>query len=702
MDELKKKLLLGIFLSLNLITFIVLIYAPGLIYYAQVNEFHESFASLVFKHAIVGLVTSILITILLSFLSVKLLKFALSLFFLMAILAYLQVDFFAISYGILDGSEIDFSLFNSRGNAEILVLITTLLLVIFLRNWIAKNGVLVLVIVFVGLSGSLAFKATSTQGHHENNESTDPEFNYYSSEKNVIIIVLDGFGSEYFQTILNENPEIKNNYDGFVSYTDAISNYSATVGSIPSMLLGQMYPRNQRFKSFIDTAVASNGLPKIFDQMGYVVSFISWSSNFKNIYPMRFMSDISKDREAYKRFNALKLLDFSLFRLSPHYLKPTIFSGGNWFLSKLAADNSQIPNTYSERGKYYLDYVTENAVLDDEKPRFKLIHATIPHPEYKFNAQCEKHEYKKSDEMSFRMVQQSKCALVLLNKLLDKYKSMGIYDNSLIVVTSDHGARVYDNPELTGFPSDFELSASGILFMIKGVGQTDKFKQVTQPFSLLKVKDALDDEGKHGSDYSYLEDDNRLFYAYQPVQKSAKGYLNDAPLYEVAKDYRNPNSWKLLEFVTNNCEKQKLPIKMKFSKSNRTGYCGAFGFKQYGRSFKGIWTIGEDSRVIFGLDKQSVKKPSEVAMALLVKPKLQGQQESIDLSVHVNGHLVNKKQLIEPKTQNIKFDIPVSVLKDGDNEIQFVLSEIKSGKQLGVNNNDDKLGVFIEELQLIK
>ena len=58
------------------------------------------------------------------------------------------------------------------------------------------------------------------------------------------------------------------------------------------------------------------------------------------------------------------------------------------------------------------------------------------------------------------MLEQSECALNQLNLLLSKYKALGIYDNSLIVVTSDHGARVFDDHHINGFPSQFELNAA--------------------------------------------------------------------------------------------------------------------------------------------------------------------------------------------------------------------------------------------------
>lgn len=695
----KKQLVLSTSLSLLCLAFVITVYTPHLIFFSQTEYFNNDFWSLVTSNFLTAVVFCIISAAVLSLLPLAVLRLISPVIFVLSILTWLQVDFFAVSYGVLDGSDLDFTLFDSRGYLELLILILSVFMAILFRSWLSKNNVFILTILLLGLTGSVVYKSIVTPVSAPQSESIDPEFNQYSESKNVIIIVLDGFGAEYFQKVITENPELKSDFEGFVSYSDAISNYAATVGSVPSMLVGEMYPPNVKYKKFISEKVANYGMPKLFEKLGYLVSFISPSLNFRSIYPDRFLPDVTTDKSILKKFNSYKLLDYSLFRASLHSLKPLIYNEGQWLLSKELALHSDLPNTYAERGKVFLDYVTVRAeVSEEETPRFKVIHATIPHPEYVYDEECNPHTFTKKVKASEKMVSQSKCALKLLRNLFEKFKSIGIYDNSVIVVTSDHGARVYDNPENTGFPSDFELSASGILFMVKGQNQKSTFKEVKQPFSLLSLKKHLLDEAQHTSDYGGMKDEERLFYAYQPLQKSAKGYLNDAPLYRVDEDYTDPNSWHLLEFSTNDCKKQRFPITMIFNRSNRSGYCGAFGFQQYGKKFQGIWTKYLDSRIVFGLDASDIDENKKSKITFELKPRIDFENDQILLELEVNGNAVGSRVLTENVIQKVEFTFDSSLWNSGQNELKLLMPGVKSGREKGVNRIKAKLGVYIEKI----
>jgi hypothetical protein len=693
----KLKILISIFLALTLTAFVVFVYTPHLIFFAQPEYFENDFISLVLNNFLRSLLVFFIFVAFCSFFSVKILSAFASVLFVFSVLVWLQADIFALSYGVLDGSDIDFSIYQKRGYWEWGVLLASLFLAFIFRSWLNKNSKLISSIILLSLLVTVSIKYINTPVEIVDQEF-DQEFNYYSSAKNVIVIVLDGFGAEYFEEAIKDNPALKSKLNGFVHYRDAISNYAATVGSVPSMLVGRMFPKDVKYKQFIKEDVAKEGMQKVFESRGYEVSVISPSLNFRNIYPRRFLPNVAADSKVIKEYNSLKLLDYALFRVSPHNFKPEIYNDGQWWLSKQKSVQSQLPNTYSERGKAFLDYVKSKAVVVDEKPRFKLIHATIPHPEFVYDENCEGIKYPKGTRGHIKMIAQSKCALELLTDLLAKYKELDIYDKSLIVVTSDHGARVYDSPEVTGFPSDFELSASGILFMIKGVDQTLPFRSVEQPFSLLKLKENLVNKSLHASDYSEMRDENRLFYAYQPIQKSAKGYLNDAPIYKVEKNYKDPKSWNFLDFFTNNCKKQQPPIEMVFSRSNRSGYCGAFGFQQFGKNFKGIWTKFEENFIVFGFHKQPSKNSTTNSLELSLEPRLDYDGDEVLFELFLNKHLIGETVLSQSGIQSLYYEFDSSLLVEGENELKISLPQVKSGKEKGVNNNRMKLGVQIEKI----
>jgi hypothetical protein len=50
----------------------------------------------------------------------------------------------------------------------------------------------------------------------------------FSPEKNVLIIVLDGFQGDVFQEIIDESPQYRKRFDGFTYYRDALGGYPVT------------------------------------------------------------------------------------------------------------------------------------------------------------------------------------------------------------------------------------------------------------------------------------------------------------------------------------------------------------------------------------------------------------------------------------------------------------------------------------------
>lgn len=694
----KTSLILKAILAMLLILSLITIYVPQSIYFAQREYFESYFINLIQLPVLMGLIAVVGFTLLLFVLPRKLIKFVASVLLLFSLLVWINVAFFTVSYGALDGSEIDFNHFNQRGYVEIAVYGFALLMALFLHRFVLKQLPFVVFLVLIGQLVVTSINIFQEPKDKELVENMDEEFFKYSTDKNIILIVLDTFGSDYFQKALIEDPTIKDNLTGFVSYTDAISNYPATKGSVPSFLTGKMIPVDKTYKKFLTKYVPDFGLPKMFSNKGYLVSVISVYSWFKHFYKERYVSQPQVNQETLSKYYTAQLLDYSLFRILPHYLKPKIFNGGEWFISKEVSKKAHIPNSFPEKANFFLELLIEKMTVSDQTPRFKMIHVTTPHPEYKFNRNCEPSQLPAGENA---MLEQSICALQKLDELITKFKELDIYDKSLIVVTSDHGSRVFADKSLTGFPSYFEMNASGIMFMIKGIGQQDKFTQVNQPFSLIKLYDALLNEDLHTSKYDQLQDNNRLFYAYRNHHKAQKGYLQYAPLYEVAPNFSNTQSWKLKEFVAPQCKPQTIPIKMTFNTIDGEDYCSIYGFSKPSSNNAGSWTESIDTRIILKLDNNKVKADKTYNITFEFSPNITIKQQSIYLSLFINSEKVGEQLIINNNNQTATFSFSGSLLKQSEQTIiQFLMPDLKSPKEMSLNNDTRKLGLFMKSLEI--
>lgn len=694
----KKSLIFKAVLAMIFITCLITVFVPQTIYFAQREYFADYFINLAQTPIIFGLIIVISATIFLMILPQKLLKFIVSVLLVFSLLVWVYAAFFTVDYGLLDGSDINFDRYKHRGYIEIVVIFFAFAMAIIFHKFFIRQLPFAVLLILIGQSAITSVNIFTEPADKNVTSNMDIEFFQYSSNKNVILIILDAFGSEYFQKALTQDTSIAHKFKGFVSYTDALSNYPATTGSIPSFLTGRMIPEDTKYKDFLYEYVPEFGLPNRFSQKGYLVSVISTFNWFKHIYEERFVSEPKLSQKTMKKYFSAQLLDYSLFRIAPNLLKSKVFNNGDWLVSREISNKTKIPNSNPEKGNFFLELMTKKMIVKNQTPRFKMIHALTPHPEFKFNRNC---EFENFDNIDKAMLEQSMCALKKLSELLEKYKEKGIYDKSLIVITSDHGSRIIKDRSLTGFPSYFEMKSSGILFMVKGIGQNDNFIQVNQPFSLVKLYNALLDESLHTSKYDFLEDNQRLFYAYRNHHKKYGGYIQDAPLFEVGSNYRDTKSWHLLKFITHACTPNNIPLRLTFNSNGREGYCSIFGFLRPHPDKNGSWTESVDSKVILKFVKSKIQTDKFYNLELYFSPNIADQQKSIDLIVSINDTEIGRKIIKKKGYQTINFSFKGDLIKSNDQTvISLKMPNLKTGKEMNLNNNTRKLGLLLEEIKI--
>jgi len=688
-----------IFPPVLLILSTVFLYIPSLVYFSNRLSFDNYFINLIANELFIAVILGITISITLLFFKHSYLKFVTSLLSIFGILLWLQGDFFVISYGVMDGSVYDFSGFTWRYWYEILILILLFVFSIKYNKIINKHFPFIIIMIVVGQVFTVSYKLITEPKDKIIVETIDQEFFNYSSNKNIIVIILDTFGGDYFQSILQSSPSLANNYPGFVNYTNAVSNYPATKGSLPSLLTGEMLPNDILFDDFVNTKVVNKGLPKVFEKKGYLVSMISTQEEFENFYSNRFIARPLLDFNILNKYNGYKILDYSLFRAMPLFIKPLIYNNGYWILSNKLAKFIKLPRFNSEKGFYMMNLMAEKVKVKDNRKRFKIIHVLLPHPKLVYDNNCQRTPTK--EKTVAKMLDQSKCAIKTLNKLLEKYKKLGIYDNSLIVVMSDHGARIFANKAQTGFPSYFEMESSHALLMIKGVNQKEAFRNIDTPVSLIKLYDMVVEESSHDKQIDFLFDNEIKFYSYRYENVIENGFLPDGAIYSIGKDSFNPNSWNLEKLVTHQCPTIKLPTKVKILKKRNKNYCAKFGFSKPERDGSGSWTESKDVRILLKLDFSQKNLKEYLSFDFNYTPFLKATQTQLELNFYINGVLIHSQNVTRLNKNITSFKVPMKLLKDKKiTELKILIPHLLSGKDMGLSSDTRKLGVLLHSINI--
>ena len=309
--------------------------------------------------------------------------------------------------------------------------------------------------------------------------------------KNVVVLMLDRAIGSFVPSMFYEKPELLEQYDGFIYYPNTISHGAHTNFGASGLFGGYEYTPEEMNKRSTESLrdkynEAITILPKLFSDEGYTVTIsdLPYVGNYSvqpdySIFQQfpgtnAFSRENFTDIEEVERHHSIRLRNFfcySVFRCSPVFLQGMFYDHGNYHSPNpfiQYADSRSIATGYSEdfvenfRVLENLNLLTE--ILDEEKNTLLLMVSDITHaptilkePEYVPDEKVNNTEYDTAhedrfnvgtiplvieDEDQMRHYHANMAALLQLGKWFDYLRQNNIYDNTRIILVSDHGSYV--------------------------------------------------------------------------------------------------------------------------------------------------------------------------------------------------------------------------------------------------------------------
>jgi hypothetical protein len=359
------------------------------------------------------------------------------------VVLWIQGNLIVGDYGVLNGEEIDWSSQAWRTRYELALWALPIIGVAFAPRLcstavFAGRVVIALQLVLLGVTTAQADPEARAKWKGPPNATFQ-----LSSKQNVFHLVLDGFQSDVFHDIVEaDRGEMDRAFAGFTFFANHAGAFPTTIVSIPAMLTGQAYRNQEPMRRFINRQFRRRSLYGVMRSQGYQVDVISGlvydlasASNYYRL-PMPYVT-----YEAYTQFAGWQLADLSLFRHAPHLLKPVIYNEQSWWLqtalgqkSADAAGRRHMP----VNGQAFLNDFTARMHLAHDRPLYKYIHVGVPHWPMALNADCTYIGGAISITRN-RYMRQARCGIKRVGEFLDRLRELGLYDSSLILVTSDHG-----------------------------------------------------------------------------------------------------------------------------------------------------------------------------------------------------------------------------------------------------------------------
>jgi hypothetical protein len=488
----------------------------------------------------------------------------------LGLLFWLQGNVLVWDYGVLDGREIDWSNRAWRGVLDIGIWCVVLCVAymgyerfgrVLILAAAATFGIQCITAATVLVNDAAALRAPS---EIDLDSFAGVAISRFSPERNVVHIIMDGFQSDIFSAIVNDpaNADLKEQLDGFTHFRDNLGAFPYTQMSIPAFLSGRLYRNELPVDDFVGDVLRRDTILNAAFDAGYEVD-IAAPIPLKHVYSLGKHShaygvSASGDvtREYYIRADLAQLLDLSLFRVAPHFVKNSVYRDHVWLFQPMMKTRGNNAVEYFA-DLLFLSRLAETMTADNDAPVYKMFHLMLSHTPTVGNENCEFDGVRETNRKNVTM--QARCGLMFVVDVLRAMRDLGIYEQSLIVLMGDHGAWVPVDKLLNEQDNRTEVHTIAVamatpLLAIKPPGVSGVLQESNAPTSVTDVPATiskllgLDAQFAGTPVFSISEEAPRLrrhlTYRFGP-NPQAEGYLFPIFEYRVNGSPLDAGAWSL-------------------------------------------------------------------------------------------------------------------------------------------------------------
>lgn len=446
-----------------------LLATPVVIHGANPLDFSVSLGRTLWLPAPLAVICAALLVIVLSW-SGRLYNRAAALCLAVAWLFWLQGHLLVRDYGVLDGRAIDWLGQWQRGVGDGLLWAAVIALALVfadrLRPRLALLASALLGIYAVTATGMLLSRDTPPAFHHFGLDETH-KFDF-SRDRNVILLVLDAFQSDVMQQLLDQRPELAEMFDGFTFYRNAAAAYAKTYPSVPLMLTGQWYDNAIPIEAFVEQAFETQSVTGTMLENGWRVDLFPAIPRVVQHSDRVTSNLVPRGNFVETAAESGRLLDLSLFRVTPHLLKAWWVNDNLWRAGPALADWAKRFGDKSNNDRVWHRNAAARFALNVEQrgriawsePAFKFYHLMVPHEPFLLHEDFTVGPMPPGRE---GFVRHSAAALRVVEKLLQRLKDDGVYEQATVLIVADHGGGDYDAGVRAGdiLPADGTPMAAG-------------------------------------------------------------------------------------------------------------------------------------------------------------------------------------------------------------------------------------------------
>lgn len=433
--------------------------------------------------------------------------------------------FFGTKLGILS-PDLQYTDGFGFATAEILINIVVILALIVALFWLCTK--FPRVVTGVLLAGCVALAGMSvvnvvqivkttnqTKTQLSDSASQIPSFTLSQEGQNVVVIMLDRAIGPFIPYLMEENPTLAEQFDGFTYYENTLAYGPFTNFATPGLHGGYEYtPINMNLRDterLVDKHnEALKVMPTLFSQEGYDVTLIDPSyANYQWISDLSVFDDIPNvdAYNGYGKFNDIEnriqtinkrrrnFFLFSLMKTLPLSMQRPIYDNGQYHILASASsqtDTSLVSPSFMGYYNVLKNMSTMTKITKGSDNTFLFLRSNATHepvilqePNYEPASVVDNSAYYPQkgktitagdssvlldQEYTISHYHVNMASLMQLGNWFDDLREKGVYDNTRIIIVSDHGRDlgVFDSNDPTLHDTEFYRA----MLLVKDFGAT--------------------------------------------------------------------------------------------------------------------------------------------------------------------------------------------------------------------------------------
>lgn len=460
------------FLVCFLFSFMLFIFGPSEIFFANEVEFEFVYGDFAGYISVFAVTVAFILTLIIAFLPDRFHRVLLSVIFGISIAGYIQVMFLNKNLDLLGLNPEGYKVTPVQGIVNLVIWIAIILAVIILalkkkdiwKKFVQYISVFLLCIQLVALVSLLVTADEDAYKYQEGAWHLSGEDQYMvSADKNVIILILDWFSNQYLAPLQTAYPGATDFLHDFTYYSNMDCTYWGTFPSIPHMLTGNEVDSDLTVNEWCAKIWNDDKTVGFYNELhdnNFVANLYTPTSNIicglnsPEMLEGRLSNVVNTADEIDVFYKLLykTMFKMSAYRMFPEAVKPCFYANIDEYTDIVSLKVSGIRHLNND----FYDGLLEVGLSVDEKSNYFIVqHLIGPHV-------LNTNEFGGNKEDA-TLEETTKGCMVIVEEYLNQLKTLGVYDDAAIIITADHGGQ----------------KDSQVIFYIKEPGETHEVSPVT-------------------------------------------------------------------------------------------------------------------------------------------------------------------------------------------------------------------------------